>query len=161
MLNDIENRFQRAYWRVVHQLDTVRLQHWERSQVTLPQLRVLFQLRRTPGITTRELSRLLGITVSTTSGLVIKLAERGLVKRTTTPEDRRREPLWLTDAGSALAGEFSDVTRPFLGRVAASLGNDLPGVTAALEQLADAAARVRAGNSADEMAGSNVPEAVP
>src|SRR5688572_14051183 len=56
-------RFRRAYWQVFREVDTLRLQQWERSRVTLPQLRVLSFLRRNPGATTKALSRSLGITV--------------------------------------------------------------------------------------------------
>jgi DNA-binding MarR family transcriptional regulator len=143
MDDDAVVRFRRAYWSVMNQLETVRLQQWERSQVTLPQLRVLFHVRRVPDITTGELSRALGITVSTTSGLVIKLVERGLVERHTTPEDRRQAPLRLTEAGQALVGELSDVGRPFLALVAERLGDDLARVTATLERLAQTAVTVR------------------
>ena len=144
MTDDTLTRFRRAYWQVLRQLDTVRLRQWERSHLTLPQLRVLFQVRRTPSITTGELSRLLGITVSTTSGLVIKLVERGLLARGTAAEDRRQAPLFLTDEAAAVAGELSEAGRPFLNRVAAALGDDLPAVHAALERLVAAAADVRA-----------------
>jgi MarR family transcriptional regulator for hemolysin len=137
-------RFRRAYSRAMRLLDTARLRQWEQSRLTLPQLRVLYQIQRRPGITTGELARRLGITVSTTSGLVIKLVDRGLVQRTTVPADRRQAPLYLTEAGAALAGELSDVERALLEQVAAALGEDLPAVTAALERLGEAARRVRA-----------------
>jgi len=143
MTDDTLTRFRRAYWQVLRQLDTVRLRQWERSQVTLPQLRVLFQVRRTPGITTGELSRVLGITVSTTSGLVIKLVERGLLDRRSVPGDRRQGPLVLTEAGAELAGELSDAGRPFMQAVGETLGDDLPWVLAALERLAEATVAVR------------------
>lgn len=163
IMNDATARFRRAFWRAVHQLDTVRLQQWERSRLTLPQLRVLFRLRRAPGTTTGELARALGITVATASGLVGKLVERGLVRRTTAPDDRRREPLRLTDAGAALVGELSDVARPFLEQVAAQLGDDLGTVTAALERLGEAAAQVRgddAHGATPPVAGTAAAEAV-
>ena len=150
-MDDEVARFRKAYWRVMNQLETVRLQQWEQSQLTLPQLRVLFHIRRVPGITTGELSRSLGITVSTTSGLVIKLVERGLVERRTTPEDRRQAPLVLTEAGQALVGELSDVGRPFLARVAGRLGGELTRTTEMLEHLAGMAAEVRAGDAGDHM----------
>lgn len=143
MESDTITRFRAAYWQAARDLDTVRLRQWEQSRVTLPQLRVLYQVRRTPGITTGELSRLLGITVSTTSGLVIKLADRGLVQRTTDADDRRQAPLQLTAAGLALTGELSEAGRPFLTRVAEALGPGLEQVTATLERLAEAAASAR------------------
>lgn len=144
MTHDPDSRFRRAYWGAMNVLDTVRLRQWEHSRVTLPQLRVLYQVRRTPGITTRELSETLGITVSTTSGLVTKLADRGLIERRALADDRRQAPLFLTDAAAALVGEISDVGRPLLARVAQRLGDDRESITVALERLARIAAEVRA-----------------
>ncbi len=137
-------RFERAYWQAFRELDGVRLRHWERHRVTLPQLRVLYHIRRVPGVMTGELAAVLGITVSTTSGLVIKLTERGLVDRATNADDRRQAPLRLTSAGEELAGEMSEVGHLFTGRVAATLGDELANVTAALERLAAAAAAAAA-----------------
>jgi MarR family transcriptional regulator, organic hydroperoxide resistance regulator len=142
-LQTIDERFQAAYWKAVRELDTVRLLQWERFHLTLPQLRLLFQVRRSPGITTAQLSRALGITVSTTSGLVAKLADAGLVMRGQGTDDRRQIPLELTDAGRALAGDLTEFARPFLDRLAVTLGDDLETVIAALDRLAEAAAEVR------------------
>jgi DNA-binding MarR family transcriptional regulator len=136
-------RFRAAYWRVMHDLDTLRLQQWEQSQVTLPQLRVLFEVRRSPGITTGQLARSLGVTVSTTSGLVTKLADGGLIARGSSQSDRRQIPLELTEAGRSLAGELAGVTRPFVGNLVEELGPELEAVIAGLESLAKAADRVR------------------
>ncbi len=136
-------RFRKAYWQVVRELDTERLREWERSHLTLPQLRVLFQIRRTPGITTGELSRTLGVTVSTTSGLVIKLADRSLVRRDSVEGDRRQAGLFLTEEAEVLVSEISEAWRPFLARVGEALGSDLEAVTATFEQVAEAAASVR------------------
>jgi DNA-binding MarR family transcriptional regulator len=145
-------RFRHAYWGAFRDLDTVRLRLWERFGLTLPQLRVLHQIRREPGVTTGDLARGLGITASTTSGLVGKLVDRGLVTRTTVPGDRRQLPLHLTEAGAALTGDLSEVSRAFLDRVAGELGDDLPAVAAALEALATAAGRVRAAEREDATA---------
>jgi DNA-binding MarR family transcriptional regulator len=138
-----EPRFRAAYWQAVRDVDVVRLRQWEQWHVTLPQLRVLYQVRRTPGITTGDLARLLGITVSTTSGLVGKLADRGLVERCTTPGDRRQIPLRLSPEGEALVGELRGPSVAFLDGVMRELGEALPAVTAALERLAQATAATR------------------
>lgn len=132
-------RFRQAFWRAFREADSIRLRQWERSHVTLPQLRVLYHLRRRPDSTTGELARRLGITVSTTSGLVIKLVDRGLVVRGTLADDRRQAPLRLSDDGAALLGELSDDARTFLEDVADRLGGDLEAVIQALELLAEAA----------------------
>jgi DNA-binding MarR family transcriptional regulator len=145
-------RFRHAYWGAFRDLDTVRLRQWERFGLTLPQLRVLHQIRREPGVTTGDLARALGVTVSTTSGLVGKLVDRGFVTRTTAPGDRRQLPLHLTEAGAALTGDLSEVSRAFLDQVADGLGDDLPAVAAALEALAMAAGRARAAERDDAAA---------
>jgi len=137
-------RFRAAYWQVLHDLDTSRLQQWEQSRLTLPQLRVLFQVRKAPGITTGQLAKCLGITMSTTSGLVTKLADRGLIDRRSSEADRRQIPLELSEEGLRLAGELAaETTRPFLEAVAEELGDELDDVAAVLESLALASARVR------------------
>ncbi len=135
-------RFRSSYWRAVRELDTVRLLQWERFHLTLPQLRVLFQIQRSPGVTTAQLSRGMGITMSTTSGLVAKLARAGLVVRGQS-DDRREIPLELTDAGRAQAGDITEFAQPFLERLAIALGDELEGVTAALDRLSETAAEVR------------------
>jgi DNA-binding MarR family transcriptional regulator len=149
-------RFRSAYLQATREFDTLRLRHWEQSRVTLPQLRVLFQIRRTPGVTAGRLSRRLGVTVSTTSELVSKLADRGLLARSTTPGDRRQAPLELTEAGAAEAAAFSQEASTFLAAVAAELGDEnLAAVTEALEQLAQAAGAIRAAaDSAPEPRGA-------
>jgi DNA-binding MarR family transcriptional regulator len=145
-------RFRRAYWRVFRDLDAVRLRQWEQSGVTLPQLRVLYQVRRKPEITTKSLARALGVTVSTTSGLVIKLVERGLIDRLTDAQDRRQAPLRLTPAGEALTGELAEPAQRFLAGVAERLGGDLGAVSEALERLAEAADAARLAAPLDEPA---------
>lgn len=141
---DASTPLRRLYWQVTRQLDTERLREWERSKLTLPQLRVLFHIRRSPGITTAELARFLGVTVSTTSGLVIKLTDRGLIERLAVPDDRRQAALYLTDGAAALVSEISETWRPFFERVTEALGDDLEAVTAALQKLVNAAEHVRA-----------------
>ena len=145
-----ETRFRTAYWQALRDVDVVRLRQWEQWHITLPQLRVLYQVRRTPGITTGELARLLGITMSTTSGLVSKLADRGLVERTSLPGDRRQIPLRLTVEGAALVGELRGSAVSFLDDVIKTLGDDLGAVAEALEKLA----------SASDAARASLPEAV-
>jgi DNA-binding MarR family transcriptional regulator len=139
----LNDRFRAAYWRALRELDTLRLNQWERSQLTLPQLRILFQVRRSPGITTGQLSRCIGITMSTTSGLVAKLVDRGLVVRGSCQEDRRQIPLELSETGQQLAGELAESTHPFLDSLAGELGDDLERVVGVLEALTTTAARVR------------------
>ncbi len=153
-MNTVTEDFRDAYWRAVRELDTVRLCQWERCGLTLPQLRIIFQLQRTPGMTTVQLSRTMGITVSTTSGLVAKLVDAGLVVRSPDAEDRRQVQLELTSLGRAQAGELAEFAQPFIARLADALGDDLGPVTAALVRLAEAATQAREGRSPDENGGT-------
>lgn len=139
----LSERLRGAYWRIVRDLDGLRVKQWEHSQLTLAQLRVLFQVRRNPGVTTGQLARQLGVTISTTSGLVGKLVDGGLIARGSSEDDRRQIPLELTDAGRSLAGELAEVARPYMNELAKELGDDLADVVAALEKLTAAAERVR------------------
>ncbi len=137
------DRFRAAYWQVMRDLDTVRLRQWEQWHITLPQLRVLYQVRRTPSITTGDLAQLLGITVSTTSGLVGKLADRGLIVRSAAPGDRRQIPLQLSPQGEALVGEMRGPSVAFLDELIRDLGAEIEGMTGMLERLTRAAAAAR------------------
>ena len=147
-------RFHEAYWRAVRELDTLRLHQWERSRLTLPQLRILFQVRRSPGATTGQLARALGITVSTTSGLVAKLVDAGLMVRGQLSDDRRQIPLELTEAGSAVAGELTEYSKPFFDQMTEALGDDLEQVIAALDKLARASAIVRETGEPEDLKGA-------
>jgi len=132
-------RFRRAYWKVVHLVDALRLRLWEDKGLTLPQLRVLFILRRHPGATTNFISQQLGVTVSTVSGLVDKLVRAGLVERLQAPDDRRVIPLRLTPEGESVVGDIRQINREYLANIASALGDDLEEVTQALEKLGSAA----------------------
>jgi hypothetical protein len=102
MTTGARTRFYAGHGQPAHDPDIIRLHRWESSHLTLPQLLVLAHIRRSPGITTGHLARLLDIAMSTSSGLVIKLADRGLITRGHTAADRRQAPLYLTPEGVSL-----------------------------------------------------------
>ena len=143
-MSDMEPRFRSSYWTLVHYVDTLRLRAWEDRGLTLPQLRILFQIRRQPGATTNALARQLGLTAPTVSGLIDKLVRAGLVARGQRAEDRRVIPLSLTEEGAAAVGEIREGSRALLSVLAADLGPDLERVTETLELLAAAIERRQA-----------------
>lgn len=74
------------------------------SGVTLPQFDALAQLLRHPaGMTAGALSRALLVTAGNVTGIVSRLAARGLVTREALPHDRRAALVRLTPAGRRLA----------------------------------------------------------
>jgi DNA-binding MarR family transcriptional regulator len=71
--------------------------------LTVPQFDALAQLERRPdGMTAGELTRELLVTAGNVTGIVARLAARGLLERRSVPEDRRTVALRLTPRGKAL-----------------------------------------------------------
>ncbi len=69
------------------------------SDVTLPEMRVIEVLGDHPGCIMRELADHLLAAVSTTTGLVDKLVQKGLVKRERADDDRRIVRVELSESG--------------------------------------------------------------
>jgi DNA-binding MarR family transcriptional regulator len=71
--------------------------------LTVPQFDALAQLERRPdGMTPGELTRELLVTAGNVTGIVARLAARGLLERRSVPEDRRTVALRLTPRGKVL-----------------------------------------------------------
>ena len=70
--------------------------------LSIPQLRTLAYLHRSPGACLFRLAEHLGVTRPTASNLVERLVQRGIVARTTDPNERRRVVLTLTPLGAQL-----------------------------------------------------------
>lgn len=94
-----------------------------RHGLTLTQLRCLLYIAAHRNATASGLARHLGTHRSTVSGVVERLAQRGLVERRHQPDDRRVTLLRVTEEASALLGLSSSVQ-------AASLNGDHGGVQA-------------------------------
>ncbi|WP_394834319.1 MarR family transcriptional regulator [Pendulispora rubella] len=78
----------------------------ERHELSLIQVRLLGILRdREPGM--QELATYLNLDKSSITGLVTRAEGRGLVRRFTTPEDRRAVNVTLTPKGRELAQVFA------------------------------------------------------
>jgi len=65
--------------------------------LTGPQVRVMATLVRQGDMTLTELSRTLGLSHSTASGIVDRLEARGLIRRSPDAADRRRTTVAVTD----------------------------------------------------------------
>lgn len=112
------------YGRATRVLDPMRLQVWEGLGIALPQLRILFRVRATPGIDLRSLAAELNISPSAASQQVDKLVERGLLTRTQVRSDRRRVSLELTELGRDATRALSRAARGYLESVLGNLSDD-------------------------------------
>lgn len=77
--------------------------------VTTIQSHILYEIKRAYHLSMNELADRLGLDNSTTSRHVHGLVEKGLVQRQPDPKDRRFVTLSLTDQGTALEEEISDM----------------------------------------------------
>lgn len=85
--------------------------------LTMQQLRALGHVVRRPGIAGSELGGLLGVSAPTASGLVERLAEKGLLERIDDAGDRRRRRLHPTEAGRAVLRHMDSMFERMLGVV--------------------------------------------
>jgi len=94
-LGDAE--FVRRTVRSLHRYLERRIQgQAEKQGFTLPQVRVLRQIVAHPGINVKQLAQGLEISQSTTSGIVARLAAKGVLERRPDASDGRSAGLWPT-----------------------------------------------------------------
>jgi DNA-binding MarR family transcriptional regulator len=109
---------------------------WLDLDLTLPQLRALFVVRRRQPITVSDLADALGQRLAAVSALASRLARAGLLRRSEDPNDRRRVRLELTDHAERLLAAVDDRSA---ARFAAILGQMSPqgrhALAMALEEL--------------------------
>jgi DNA-binding MarR family transcriptional regulator len=96
---------------------------WCDVDLTMPQLKALFLAHTPGGACHGQIARALGVGVSTVTGIVDRLVERGLVERHTDTDDRRLSHVVITPAGVDLLDRLWASGREQLG---ALLGNLTP-----------------------------------
>jgi DNA-binding MarR family transcriptional regulator len=105
--------------------------------ITTAQLGALFAVQEAPGLTQRELARVLGLRESAVTGLVRRVVESGLVLRRPHPSEHRAVVLELTEEGAdALRAARPEIDR-FNAELHAVLGEDLDATARAMKALAD------------------------
>lgn len=112
--------------RLVARLRAVALQRqdaWLELDITLPQLRALFAVRRRAGVTVSELAESLGQRLATTSALVNRMVAAGLLRRGAVPHDRRRIRLEVSERAERM---LTAVDERAAARFSAILGRMSP-----------------------------------
>lgn len=130
-----------AFVQAARLLDAPRLHVWDERGLTLPQLRILFHLRRRPGSGVREIAQTFEVTAGNITQQVDKLVNRGLVSRADRPEDRRQVSLRLTEDGEQIVSEVSQTARGYIrGTLEQFPESDLAELTRLLNHVIDVAA---------------------
>lgn len=113
--------FMRALWAVDHELRSAGTRMRRRLGVTGPQRLVVRIVGRFPGCTAGEVATLLHVDPSTLTGVLARLTRRGLLRRRTDPEDRRRARFELTPRGRSLDRDQAGTVEAAVRRVLAGL----------------------------------------
>src|SRR3954462_7079887 len=72
---------------------------WLTLELTMPQLKTLVRVSHLEAATSGQIARGLGVSLSTVTGIVDRLAEQRLVSRREDPDDRRITRVELTPRG--------------------------------------------------------------
>ncbi|MEO8456751.1 MAG: MarR family transcriptional regulator [Chloroflexota bacterium] len=149
MPNELLERALSAYGRAVRIADPLRFQLWSDRGLTMPQVRVLFELVENGDRAAGELAEALTVAPPTITGLTDRLVKQGLVERSEDPRDRRVVRLGLTEDGRALTIEIAEKSRAYLIELFEHIPPErLDDICAALEELADANTRWRGAREA-------------
>ena len=107
-----------------------------RLGISMAQLHILYTLQRNGEMTMSRLAEVLNVSLSSATGLVDRIAERGFVERSHPPEDRRLVRIRVTPEGTRMLEEIDAVSDDLLRIVLGRLGRtQLAGVRQALADL--------------------------
>ena len=91
---------------------------------TPAQIRALSFLERDTPKTVGDLAHLMGVTISTASGLVDKLVEENLAERSSNPDDRRQVLICLAPAAVEIRNEIREIRRRQVRLALANIEDD-------------------------------------
>lgn len=123
--------------------DPMRFRAWAELGLTTTQLRVLFLIGATPGVTAGELAMRLSVTPPTISGIVDRLVRMGLMRREEDESDRRLVRYRLTPAGDDACDRFGRGIEAFTRRILFEMERaDLDAFLAGVQAFVEAGARL-------------------
>lgn len=107
--------------------------------LTPPQFDIVATLGNTTGMTPKELGEKTLITKGTLTGVIDRLADKGLVRRVASPSDGRSQIIQLTGTGEKLFVRIFPAHLVYMQRAFDTLPpEDLAGITASLRRLREA-----------------------
>jgi DNA-binding MarR family transcriptional regulator len=118
-------------------------QAWLTCELTMPQLKALVRVAQHEGATSGQIARGLGVTLSTVTGIVDRLAEQHLVTRREDAHDRRITRVELTPSGREMVEQLLRYRDQHFTLLLEHLDDEqLQTVERAIEYLAQAATRM-------------------
>lgn len=107
--------------------------------LTPPQFDIVATLGNTPGMTPKELGEKTLITKGTLTGVVDRLADKGLVRRVASPSDGRSQIIRLTRAGEKLFARVFPAHMAYMQRAFAALSQaEIAEIAAGMRRLREA-----------------------
>ena len=129
MLSDEESRVARidrvvaSYEILMHRIASSHAPDLMEVGVTMSQAKVLYLIAASQGMRMSVLANRLGVSISTTSGLVDRLVDHGLLTRHDDPADRRQVVVTITPLGHADLEHFRELNAAQMRRLLARLGD--------------------------------------
>ncbi|HUS82873.1 MAG TPA: MarR family transcriptional regulator [Dehalococcoidia bacterium] len=145
MQQSLVQRAIEAYGRAILTIDPVRVRLWEDQGLTVLQLRLVHMLLANDRMSVGHLAAELNTTPASMTGLMDRLAVRGLVRREHDPDDHRVVRLTLTPKGRRMVEELQTAAAGYLAQVFEKMAGDmLASLVDCLEAFCSAAQAVRA-----------------
>ena len=112
-----------SYELLMHRIASSHAPDLMEVAVTMSQAKVLYLIAASQGMRMSELAVRLGVSISTTSGLVDRLVDHGLLARHDDPADRRQVVVTITLTGNADLEHFRELNAAHMRRILARLGD--------------------------------------
>jgi len=107
-----------------------------RMGISMAQLHILYTLQRGGEMPMSRLAEVLHVSLSSATGLIDRIEERGFVERAHVPEDRRIVLIRVTDAGRRMLEEVDAISSELLRSVFGRIGrSQLAAVGRAIAEL--------------------------
>ena len=107
----------RYFGDALNMFDPLRFRAWAELGLTTAQLRVLFLVRESPGVTAGALAHRLSVTPPTISGIVDRLVKLSLIRREDDESDRRLVRNFLTEQGDTACKRLEQGSEMFTRRI--------------------------------------------
>ena len=113
------------YLQILQQLNNHNVPQWLELDLTFQQMKVLYILKQRGPSKMSDLSRELGVSMPTITGIISRLVERRdsapLVNRVTSPKDRREVQAHLSESGLRVTQQLDNLNHKLMGQALAQL----------------------------------------